>query len=136
MGAERAVARLAADTHLGHRRVIAVRRSIIVLSDPCVVAPGTHVVPIHTAPGPMSPLARPPVLAAIDIEPFAPERVECGFHRLVAPAGSFAKKLAQRVVPDDARNDVRLGKVRQPDAHDFLPVTVATDRSHLRAMME
>src|SRR2546426_628708 len=63
------VAGLAADAHLGHGRVVAVGCLVIVFPQPGVVTTGAHEIPVHAASRPMSPFARAPVLAAINIEP-------------------------------------------------------------------
>ena len=67
----RSMAGLTTHRALRHRRLITIRRLIIVLPHPRVVAGSTHLIPNHPPPGPMPPLPRLPILVPVNIKPFS-----------------------------------------------------------------
>ena len=77
---------LAADAHLGHRRGVGVGLVIVVLAQPGVVAGGALGIPAHAPASPMPPLARLPILFAVDIEPLVLVRIVGRIERLEAAA--------------------------------------------------
>src|SRR5208337_1526650 len=81
---KRPVAGLTTNARLGHVCEIGIRGFVVVLSQSCVVATGAHAVPVHSAPCPMSPLARLSIFLAENIEPFVAVRIKGRFHRLPA----------------------------------------------------
>ena len=107
----RTVAGLAAHGEFRHRRVVGVGLEIVVFADPGIVAARAHLVPDHSAPGPVAPFAGHAILVAIDVEPFLRVRIPAGFHRVETSALAVHEELTQRIVTDDAFDRIRLALV-------------------------
>src|SRR4051794_31489413 len=100
----RSMTRLATDGHLRHRRAITIRRLIIIFSQARVVAIRTHIVPVHSAPSPVSPFAGLPIFVAIHIKPLVATWIIRRFQRLKSSIGKLYKKLLQWTVANYSFN--------------------------------
>src|SRR5207244_9258836 len=102
MSRHRPMTRFATNAHFRRARFVTIRAEPKIFSNPSVVARGTHHVPRHSPPGPMTPLSRAAVFRPINIEPLGEFWIEGQFACLKSPAPSGNQILTQGVKADYA----------------------------------
>src|SRR5580693_1964801 len=90
-----AVTGLAPHSLFGHGGMIGVGRGIIIFVQPRVMTRGAHVVPVHAAPRPMSPLTGLAVFTTKGIKPFVTVGIIGSLQSLEPAAGKSDEELPE-----------------------------------------
>lgn len=127
---------LTAHGHLGHRRLVAIGRGIVIFSQASVVAGGAHLIPHHAASRPVPPFSGLAVFIAIDVEPVALMGIKACLHRLQASVAAIDEKLPQRIVADNTLHFVGSHLAAESESGEEVVRTLLRGGGRLRAVRE